>query len=677
MKHCIKLVFLTGLLLFVAIGSNAQSRYRIVSIYPSSSKVIINNAPKGVDDTFGDKDVIKWEKGQEITAKNTSTNRLCIFSEEAFASKQSKTVEQYRIHNQLSSRGEWPVLPGIINQQAFPERRIALVIGISNYLHLQPLQNSLRDANAVSKKLQSLGFDVIRAYDLQGGNNSIGDELHDIVRSFYKKAQAYDVALFYYAGHGLKYEKEDYLLPKDISLEKEGSYGLKNKGLSVMELVRMGYDCGVSNSIVVLDACRNESANWIRGGEIETGQIEPPVNCCIVYSTGSGKTAEDWSTVEDANSPFARAFLSCISIPGDRIAVTLDNIRTRVSNSTLNKQNPVYINRLSSDFIFNHETTGYGALSVTSVPSGASLFIDGKDSKERTNITIGELEPGNHAIDLKMDGFSDFHTSVQIASGVTSMLSITLEKKSSGSNKGDNRNTSTTAVNYTRIKQSLASFYSFDQQNADDCSGNGLDGICSAGVQFVEDTPSGTGYAARINGFKKGYINIPYNVFAGKLNYSISLWIKDFDYGMVVTAISTDAPRSDFPRLVATARNKFRFFTCYDNWDTTERFDFDNSVIKDSEWHHIVVTCIHTEDFSNNATKQLYVDGRLVAVSKGSVQGYYNVHGFAEDIIAKIQIGGNRNGAYDQSTSMTIDNVRFYTTAISKQTVLDLYQLRQ
>ena len=129
------------------------------------------------------------------------------------------------------------------------------------------------------------------------------------------------------------------------------------------------------------------------------------------------------------------------------------------------------------------------------------------------------------------------------------------------------------------INQSLASYYSFDNKDASDESGNEMDAVVNGGVQFVDDTPSGTGYAVRLNGFKKGFINIPYNVFAGKTNYSISFWIKDFDYGMVVTAISTDAPRSDFPRIVATMGNKFRFYTCYDNWDSTERFDFDTSVI--------------------------------------------------------------------------------------------------
>lgn len=684
-------ILLTALaccLLLPAVISTAQEKYIIVSIYPSSSKVRINNAYRDVNYVFSEGDRIDFEKGQEITAKNLTTNRLCIFSEESFASKKAKTIAQYLGHNQLSSRGEWTMMQGMQKKQAFPEKRIALVIGNANYEFLQPLQNSISDAHAVANKLLSLGFNVMTGYDLQSGEYGRGDEFHDIVRKFYKYAEAYDVALLYFAGHGLKYEKEDYLLPRDLSLEKDGSYGLMKKGLSVLELVRIGHDSGVKDNILVIDACRNESANWLRGDAIETGQIEPPENCCIFYSTGSGKTAEDWSSSKDQNSPFAKAFLSCISVPGEKLVVAFENTRTQVYNSTLKKQNPVCINRLSSDFVFYRMSSSAGALSVTSSPSGASVFIDGRDSKEKTEAIIGELSPGSHSVDLKLDGYKDFHTSVQINSGMTSMLSIAMEKESSSSvSNGTSTRVSTTNTEKkssapvipknSRVNQSLASYYSFDNKDADDESGNDLDAVASGGVQFVEDTPSGTGYAARMNGYKKAYINVPYNVFAGKTNYSISFWIKDFDYGMIVTAISSDGPRSDFPRILATTGNKFRFFTCYDNWDTTERFDYDTSVIKDSEWHHVVVTCAQTGNtYGNEATRQLYVDGKLVSVDKGTVHRYYHVHGYDEDIIGKIQIGGDRNGTYDHSTSMIIDNVRFYTVAISKQVVQDLYQLK-
>lgn len=428
-KFHITLAALFGLLLFPAGLSFAQTKYRIVSIYPSSSKVKINKVARGVDYVFSEKDVIDWEKGQEIATTNISNDRLCIFSEEAFSARDAKTVEQYIRHNHLSTRGEWAVKLGEKNQQAFPERRLALVIGIANYTDLHPLQNSINDARAVSQKLQSLGFDVMSGYDLQSIDGDKRDEFRDIVRKFYNRAESYDVALFYYAGHGLKHQQNDYLLPRDLSLKKEGSYGLSKKGISVLELVSMGRDSGVKDNIIVLDACRNESANWVRGDAIETGQIEPPENCCILYSTGSGKTAEDWSGYDDQNSPFTKAFLSSISTPGEKFVVTLENIKLRVINATASKQNPVYINRLSSDFIFNRSTPKNGAVSISSTPSGARIYIDGKDSGEKSNITIWGLTPGIHSIDLRLDGYNDYHASTQVNNGATSELSVTLEKK--------------------------------------------------------------------------------------------------------------------------------------------------------------------------------------------------------------------------------------------------------
>lgn len=219
----------------------------------------------------------------------------------------------------------------------------------------------------------------------------------------------------------------------------------------------------------------------------------------------------------------------------------------------------------------------------------------------------------------------------------------------------------------------LVSFYSFDGQNADDSSGYGFDGVANGSVTYVQDTPSGIGFAANLNGYKGGFINIPYNVFAGIVNYSVAFWIKDFDYGVLFTAISSDGPRSDFPRLIATTGRRFRFYTCYDNWDSTERFTYDTMGLMASGWHHIAITCEYRNDWRLNAERRLYVDGKLVATDYGNVDAYYSVHGFDEDIITRIQIGGDRNGAYDHCTSMLIDNVRFYTSTISSSLIQELY----
>jgi len=218
----------------------------------------------------------------------------------------------------------------------------------------------------------------------------------------------------------------------------------------------------------------------------------------------------------------------------------------------------------------------------------------------------------------------------------------------------------------------LVSYYSFDAQNADDGI-SGCDGIPFGDVKFVTDTPSGTGYAASLNGYKTGFINIPYNVFAGKTSYSIALWMKDFDFGTVISAISSDGPRADFPSFNVASYSKFYLRSRYDNWNDTPDFEYDIFNLKASGWHHVAVTC-EPIDVLNHAKRQLYIDGKLVVSDTDAVQAYYNVHGYAEDIITKVQMGGNRNGDYAQCMTMVIDNVRFYLKAISPQTVQELYK---
>jgi len=114
------------------------------------------------------------------------------------------------------------VLPGLIlpvatpaQQASQPERRIALVIGIGAYQSAPALTNPVNDARAVGEALRRLNFDVDEAFDpdIRG--------LTRAVREFGVKAQRADVAVVYYAGHGVQVARENYLLPTDTRLERE------------------------------------------------------------------------------------------------------------------------------------------------------------------------------------------------------------------------------------------------------------------------------------------------------------------------------------------------------------------------------------------------------------------------------------------------------------------------
>lgn len=220
----------------------------------------------------------------------------------------------------------------------------------------------------------------------------------------------------------------------------------------------------------------------------------------------------------------------------------------------------------------------------------------------------------------------------------------------------------------------LLSHYTFDSMDIVDVSGNECDGYAVGNVSYLDDTPSGSGKSLFINGIKGQYVNIPHNVFAGKVSYSLSFWIKDFGKGCLLSAISSDLVRCDFPRLYAGEAN-FTFYTRYDNYNDTPTFVYVFSSLLSSGWHHIVLTCENNgQSFGYNALRCLYVDGKLVDKNSDYSQAFVSMHGWDEDIITSFHIGGDRSGYYPIAPGMKIDNIRFYADAIPLSLVKDLYE---
>lgn len=220
----------------------------------------------------------------------------------------------------------------------------------------------------------------------------------------------------------------------------------------------------------------------------------------------------------------------------------------------------------------------------------------------------------------------------------------------------------------------LLSHYTFDSMDIIDVSGNDCDGFAVGNVSYLDDTPSGSGKSLFINGIKGQYVNIPHNVFAGKVSYSLSFWIKDFGKGCLLSAISSELVRCDFPRLYAGDSN-FTFYTRYDNYDNTEPFVYNISSLLSPDWHHIVLTCENNgQSIGNNAIHCLFVDGRLVDKNSDYSQAYVNMHGWDENIITSFHIGGDRGGYYPIAPGMKIDNIRFYSDAIPLSLVKELYE---
>lgn len=211
------------------------------------------------------------------------------------------------------------------------------------------------------------------------------------------------------------------------------------------------------------------------------------------------------------------------------------------------------------------------------------------------------------------------------------------------------------------VPQGLASYYTFDSSDASDMTENELDGILINNPSFVDATVDGTGMALHLNGVKGQYMSIPYNVFKNLTKLSASFWIKDFSIGVIFSAITTDYVRSDYPRLIATTDDTFRFYTGYDNYNSSPSFVYQYTPIQSNGWHHIAVTL-------NDGIRTLYVDGAKVDANEGYVGG-----GNRYDA-SKIFIGGNNDAKYDADCmTMKIDNIRFYQRCLNDSEIKEIY----
>ena len=232
------------------------------------------------------------------------------------------------------------------------ERRLALVVGNSEYLGKgNSLANPAHDAEDVSAKLKTLGFDVDTLID-----GSLL-QMDDAIDALGRKAKDYDVVLFYYSGHGMQSKGDNYLVPVDAELRSEAD--IKYKCTAVNHLIAKLEESGCPMKIIVLDACRNNpfEMSWYKGiGAKGFSQVTAPKGTLIAYATAPGRTAEDGI---GRNSPYTSAFLESLDIPNLSLSDFFDNVGTLVLEKTNDEQEPWYSKSAFKNprFYFNAKAT--------------------------------------------------------------------------------------------------------------------------------------------------------------------------------------------------------------------------------------------------------------------------------------------------------------------------------
>ncbi len=203
-----------------------------------------------------------------------------------------------------------------VSQNAFAERRVALVIGNSAYQHTTALLNPSNDAEDVTAKLRRLNFDVVT------GNDLTGDEFSQLVVDFAQRLQGADVALLFYAGHGIQFQNTNYLVPIDAKLNNQ--FSLKREAIALDDVLEQ-MESLVPTNLVFLDACRNNPLSDVlqksikstgRSATIARGlaKVDSRGNeTLITFAAAPGAIAADG---RGRNSPFTRALLKHIDTPG-------------------------------------------------------------------------------------------------------------------------------------------------------------------------------------------------------------------------------------------------------------------------------------------------------------------------------------------------------------------------
>ena len=221
------------------------------------------------------------------------------------------------------------------------EKRLALVMGNSQYRNSAPLKNPVNDANLMEATLKELGFEVIKILD--AGFN----EMRSAIREFEDKLPEYNIALFYYAGHGNQVDGKNYLIPTDAKLEKPGD--CKFEAIEVNLIVDEFERYQENTNIVILDACRNNPfAAWARGGEAGFRAMSFTSGTIVAYATSEGATAADG---KGNNGMYTEELIKQMLIP-QPISSVFINTRAQVRKLSNNLQIPSETNKLNGEFYF-------------------------------------------------------------------------------------------------------------------------------------------------------------------------------------------------------------------------------------------------------------------------------------------------------------------------------------
>ncbi len=229
-----------------------------------------------------------------------------------------------------------------VSVQAWAQARIALVIGNADYQN-QALANPAHDAEDIANVLTKVGFEVTLLRD------ATAIQMQTALNHFGKKLHKDSVNLFYYAGHGVQYQGNNYLIPLQSLDKVKKASDLPAQTLNVSQLLTLMAASDSSMNIIILDACRNNPFKLTDTLEQGLARMSGAAKTLIAYSTAPGKLALDG---EYRNSPYTQQLLRHIPKPDVPIEFMLKEVGGNVHLLTQGLQSPWYESAIDKDFYF-------------------------------------------------------------------------------------------------------------------------------------------------------------------------------------------------------------------------------------------------------------------------------------------------------------------------------------
>jgi hypothetical protein len=236
----------------------------------------------------------------------------------------------------------------VLATPAAAEKRIALVVGNSAYQSVPRLDNPKNDALLVADTLGRLGFSLV------GGGAQVDldkSRFDSVVQSFGNQLIGADVALFYYAGHGLQVRGTNYLVPITANPTRETDVDFQMVDVSLV--LRQMEGAGTKLNLVILDACRNNpfGGRGLRASDGGLAQIRAPEGTLLSYATQPGNVALDG---DNGHSPYTRALVETMQKPGLDVLQTFNQVGLIVKRVTGSSQQPwVSTSPIDGSFYFS------------------------------------------------------------------------------------------------------------------------------------------------------------------------------------------------------------------------------------------------------------------------------------------------------------------------------------